>query len=179
MGVRRLFFLSSDSRCAGQSNPKSTLAIHGTRRSMIRLCFQRGMIGLERIPLSALLNDVDQFVGQQVLSDACVGREGSRFKEDLIAMGKRQGIQRLGGVMGILVSMHPHLAEILIEARLHDRAGGWVEGLPRQTQYLVDIGRRIPQAARLYNWLTYFRTIVYLNLAEVMAETWLSKSIAA
>src|SRR5580700_8102150 len=51
------------------------------------------------------------------------------------------GADRLGGFRRPRIGMHPHPAEIITEARLHESAGGWVERLAGRAQNIVDDGR--------------------------------------
>jgi hypothetical protein len=87
---------------------------------------------------TVLLYDMSQFMGQQSSSGQYRRHVLRCSKRDVPAKRVGQCIDHLCRCRGIRVCMHPHLPEVLAEARLHKGASRRVQRLAWAMQHFVD-----------------------------------------
>ena len=119
---------------ADRSRNLTRLIFGGT---MIRPDRQRLAIG--RLP--ALLDDMCQFVRQQLLSDSGGRLVLIGLERDMRADGVGPRANVLNPLASLRVSVNADLAEVVAQARLQLGTRGGIQRLARRVQHLVD-GRR-------------------------------------
>ncbi len=77
----------------------------------------------------ALLQDVSEFVGNELAPERCVGGIRSRAKDDVRSDCKRPRVDSVGGVRCSRVGVNPDIAEVSPETRTEVVAAPSVEGL--------------------------------------------------
>src|SRR5262245_16419683 len=92
--------------------------------------------------LALLLNDMGQFMGEQLSAGRGSWPVVSLAEDNLRADGVGQSIYCMSGFAGAGVGMHAHFAEVMSEARLHDGPCRGVEWLAGRAQDFVDKGWR-------------------------------------
>jgi len=89
------------------------------------------LLALDRVRAwpGRLLHHVRQLVGEQLASRGGAGRVLVRTQHDVVPGREGARVQRLGQAGGVRVGVHPHLAEVMAEARLHERPRGGIQRL--------------------------------------------------
>jgi hypothetical protein len=111
---------------------------------------------------STLLNDVGQFVRQQISSGSAAGRVLPRSKDHFPSDGVRQGIHSPCGFRCVCIRMHANMTEVVAEARLHESACGGIKRFPWRAQYLMD-------DRRYFRWLSLTRRASLESLLAAFA----------
>ena len=96
-----------------------------------------------------LLDDVGQFVGQEVASVRRGGRVPARVEHDVVAGGEGDGVDAPGGLGGAGVVVDPYRGEVDPEPRLHHRTGRVIERASATRHRPVDVGGSGVEHARI------------------------------
>src|SRR5215510_15658474 len=75
---------------------------------------------------------------EQTLATPCVGSVLAPAENHVLANRVGEGIDRSCRLCRARVAMHAHLAEVVPEARLHERARLGIKRLARRPQHVVD-----------------------------------------
>ena len=82
----------------------------------------------------ALLNYVCELVGQQFAARQRLRRVIACAEHHILPGGKRSGREGVRSLRRLIIAMHAHLAEVMPEAWLHERAHGGRQRLPAPAQ---------------------------------------------
>src|SRR5262245_48157861 len=92
-------------------------------------------------PVPRLLHDVTQLMRKQLATTVRTGRVSPRAERNVVAYGIRMSDDRARRVSSSCIGVNANLAEVVREARLHERSRSGVEWLTWRTQDLVHDGR--------------------------------------